>query len=186
MMEVGLFIGRFQPFHNGHLWAVKHILKEVDKLVIAIGSSQASATPTDPFSASERKDMIDTCMKALCISNYAIFLVPDIREDCQWVEHIRNIIPHFNTVYTGSQISAQLFAEKGYAVKNLPRHRGISASEVRLRIAKGLPWKPLVPSPVRECLLIMGGPERIRNLNSTRSSHSKKKLSGSSQGLAEL
>ena len=31
----GLYIGRFQPFHNGHLQAIKYVLENVDELVIA-------------------------------------------------------------------------------------------------------------------------------------------------------
>ena len=36
----GLMLGRFQPFHNGHLALTKQILTECDELVIIIGSAQ--------------------------------------------------------------------------------------------------------------------------------------------------
>jgi len=49
-MKTGLIIGRFQPFHNGHLYAIKNALKKVDELVIAIGSSQYVNTEDNPFS----------------------------------------------------------------------------------------------------------------------------------------
>ena len=39
-MKRALFIGRFQPFHKAHLSDVKLALKECDKIIIAIGSSQ--------------------------------------------------------------------------------------------------------------------------------------------------
>ena len=44
MAETGLYVGRFQPFHLGHLEAIKHILKKVDTVIIAIGSAQYSHT----------------------------------------------------------------------------------------------------------------------------------------------
>ncbi|MEM3766696.1 MAG: adenylyltransferase/cytidyltransferase family protein, partial [Candidatus Bathyarchaeia archaeon] len=34
MTKRGLFVGRFQPFHKGHLHVIKEILSEVDELVI--------------------------------------------------------------------------------------------------------------------------------------------------------
>ena len=38
-----LFIGRFQPFHKGHLAAIKWILKKEGKIFIVIGSNQQSS-----------------------------------------------------------------------------------------------------------------------------------------------
>ncbi len=39
----GLLIGRFQPFHLGHLEAFRFALSKVDKLWIGIGSSNKSS-----------------------------------------------------------------------------------------------------------------------------------------------
>ncbi|MFL6479721.1 MAG: adenylyltransferase/cytidyltransferase family protein, partial [Nitrososphaera sp.] len=54
----GLFIGRFQPFHKGHLATVKFALERVDQLVIVIGSAQKSHELRNPFTAGERIRMI--------------------------------------------------------------------------------------------------------------------------------
>ncbi|MDP6459455.1 MAG: adenylyltransferase/cytidyltransferase family protein, partial [Candidatus Hydrothermarchaeota archaeon] len=43
----GLLIGRFQPFHKGHVYVVKKVLKGVDELIICIGSAQLSHTLDD-------------------------------------------------------------------------------------------------------------------------------------------
>ena len=49
LVKRGVFIGRFQPFHNGHLEAIKKLLIEVDELIIMIGSSQYSHSFDNPF-----------------------------------------------------------------------------------------------------------------------------------------
>jgi len=54
----GLFIGRFQPFHLGHLDAIRFGLSKVENLWIGIGSSNKSNEKRNPFTADERKDMI--------------------------------------------------------------------------------------------------------------------------------
>ena len=54
----GLLIGRFQPFHLGHLDALKFALSKVEKLWIGIGSSNKPNQKQNPFSADERKQMI--------------------------------------------------------------------------------------------------------------------------------
>ena len=63
--ERGLFVGRFNPFHKGHLKAVQDILEQEDEIIIAIGSTQQSHTVSDPFTAGERVLMIisSSCFK---------------------------------------------------------------------------------------------------------------------------
>ena len=48
--KIGLYIGRFQPFHKGHLNVVEEALNHCDKLIIAIGSAQEFGTEKNPFS----------------------------------------------------------------------------------------------------------------------------------------
>ena len=55
---IGLFVGRFQPFHDAHLQIIQNALKEVEKLIIGVGSSQYSETAENPFTYEERKEMI--------------------------------------------------------------------------------------------------------------------------------
>ena len=55
---IGFLIGRFQPFHLGHLEAIKFALSKVEYLHIGIGSSNKSHEARNPFTADERKQMI--------------------------------------------------------------------------------------------------------------------------------
>lgn len=57
-LKRGLMVGRFQPFHKGHLCLVVQIFEDCDEAVIAIGSAQINYTYTDPFTAGERIMMI--------------------------------------------------------------------------------------------------------------------------------
>jgi len=54
----GFLIGRFQPFHNGHVQLVEKIATEVDELVIGIGSAGDSHSERNPFTAGERIRMV--------------------------------------------------------------------------------------------------------------------------------
>ena len=58
-----LFIGRFQPVHNGHIHTIKQIMDECDKLVIVIGSAQYSHSPDNPFSGGERVMFLKRALK---------------------------------------------------------------------------------------------------------------------------
>ena len=54
---LGVYIGRFQPFHNGHLNTIKEALTKCDKLLIVIGSTNKKDS-RNPFTYKQRADMI--------------------------------------------------------------------------------------------------------------------------------
>ncbi len=161
---IALFVGRFQPFHNGHLKALEIIAKENKKVLVAIGSSQFKNKPENPFSAKERQEMIIKSAKQSGIRNFETFFVPDIFDDNAWVQHLLKITGKADIVYTGSLLTKKLFENQGFKVKELERIDDISASLVRLKIAKGLEWKSLVPDAVAELIEKTDGIKRIRRL----------------------
>ena len=91
--KIGLYIGRFQPFHNGHRAVVMHALQECDTLIIAVGSSQECRTKRNPFSFLERKRMIDKSCRLPKDSNKRIIIVavPDramYGDDGSWGKYV--------------------------------------------------------------------------------------------------
>jgi bifunctional NMN adenylyltransferase/nudix hydrolase len=62
-----VFIGRFQPFHEGHAHILKRALELGDKVVIIIGSAAAPRSPRNPFTAEERIEMI----QSYCADHFA-------------------------------------------------------------------------------------------------------------------
>ncbi len=63
-MSRGIFVGRFQPFHLGHVATIKFALEKVEELVIVIGSAQLSHEFRNPFTAGERIQMIKDSLDA--------------------------------------------------------------------------------------------------------------------------
>jgi bifunctional NMN adenylyltransferase/nudix hydrolase len=53
-----LFIGRFQPFHNGHHAVLKHALSIADKAIIVIGSANQTPNARNPWTAEEREVIV--------------------------------------------------------------------------------------------------------------------------------
>lgn len=56
--KVAVFIGRFQPFHNGHLQVIEHGLQIAERVIVLVGSATAASSPKNPFTYEERKTMI--------------------------------------------------------------------------------------------------------------------------------
>jgi len=170
-MKRGIFVGRFQPFHRGHLTAVKGILGKLDELVIVVGSSQYSHRVYNPFTAGERIVMIRGALKeeGILPSRFWIVPVPDVHVHMTWVSQVVGYTPKFTVVYTNDPLTRRLFIEAGYQVKPVPFHkrRLYSATEIRKRMLDGKDWEELLPSSVVQFVKEIGGEERLRDLART-------------------
>jgi len=161
-----LFIGRFQPFHKGHLRVIQTILKDFDQVIIGIGSSQYSHTFDNPFSGEERKEMIDLSLKEVEIENYEIVMIPDIHNPPKWVDHVTGIISDFEFVVTNNDFTEELFRKKGFKTirTKLFQKTNYSGRKIRELIAKGKNWEEFVPKKVTIIIKKINGVKRIKEL----------------------
>ena len=166
-----LYVGRFQPFHLGHLEAVKHILNESDEVVIVIGSAQHSHTLENPFTAGERATMIRLALDEAGIDpgRYYIIPVTDLDVHGIWVSHVVSLVPKFDVVYTNEPLTRRLFLECGFEVRPIPFYKRelCSATEIRRRMLAGRSWEELLPGSVVEFIREINGVERLRDLAKT-------------------
>ncbi len=142
-----LFIGRFQPFHKGHLKVIKYLSNKYDVIIIGIGSSQYCRTINNPFSSEERILMIKESLKQENINNYKIILIPDIHNPPKWVDHVLSINSDFNYIVTNNDFTQKLFLEKGFKIKQTPlfNKKEYSGRVIRKRISENKSWENLVP-----------------------------------------
>lgn len=61
--QVGVIIGRFQPFHNGHLKMIEESFKSVNTIYLFIGSANRHSSIKNPFTSYQRKELINTWFK---------------------------------------------------------------------------------------------------------------------------
>lgn len=161
-----LFVGRFQPFHNGHLKIIKGLCNDFDKIIIGIGSSQYNNTLENPFTDKERKEMIERALLENGIVNFKIILIPDIHNPPKWVEHVVSIEPNFDAVIANNQLTKQLFFEKGYRIIETPffDRDNLSGKEIRKRIIENKNWQELVPSAVVRTIANINGVKRLQKI----------------------
>jgi nicotinamide-nucleotide adenylyltransferase len=161
-----LCIGRFQPFHKGHLCMVKHILQQCDQVILGIGSSQYSHTLQNPFSAEERHHMIHQALQEEGIAAYELVNIPDIHDPPQWVEHVLKLVPTFDVVFTNNACTCGLFSEKGIPVEATPvvHPKKYCGMVIRQHMVKGEPWEELVPEAVAKYIHKIDGVQRLQEI----------------------
>ena len=162
-------MGRFQPFHLGHLEAVKYVLGRVDDLIIVVGSAQHSHTIDNPFTAGERISMIRLALKEVKINadRYTVIPLPDDEFHKVWVSHLLSQTPSFDIVFTNEPLTFRLLKEAGLRVERFPmfNRTRFTATEVRRRMLSGGSWQELLPKTVVSYLKQIGGDERLRDIS---------------------
>ena len=138
-----IFIGRFQPFHLGHLHVIMTYAKRYD-LVIIIGSSNIQNTNENHFTAEERLLMLQTVLSSNNLTA-TLRLLGDVPDDLVWRKNLDSNTP-YDVVLTGNPHTASLFKDKKVII--LERYQGISSTAIRNNIKNNLPWEHLVPQEI--------------------------------------
>lgn len=148
MANTSLFIGRFQPFHKGHLMVVQGMRKVCGRVIIGIGSPDKHGGTDNPFSVDERREMIGAALLDANIPDAEILDCHDTPTDTEWVNAVLKVTGPIQSVWTGNEGVAKLFEEAGVEVKRIKEVPGISGTEIRKRFAHGGDWESMVPEGV--------------------------------------
>ena len=160
----GLLVGRYQPFHKGHLEVLLEAMRKCDELIIGIGSAQESHTLENPFTAGERIEMIRLCLSGEKRARTITVPIPDVNRFAIWVSHIESLVPPFKAVFTNNPLTKSLFEDKGYKVYSTKVYdRSIySGTVIRERMLNEGDWESLVPKQILGYLSKLDGPSRIK------------------------
>lgn len=163
----GLLIGRFQPFHLGHLEAIIFGLSKVENLWICIGSSNKSNEMKNPFTADERKEMILSSIDEKIAKQIKIYYIPDVNDHSKWTLQIDSIVPKYDVVFSNDEFSQTLFQKRGIKVVPVPlkQRESYSGTNLRSKIANDQDWKDLVPQGTRNVLLKINAKDRLKIFN---------------------
>ena len=147
---------------------MKDVLKDIEELVIVIGSAQYSHNLNNPFTAGERLTMIRMALREAGIDDSRVWIVPvpDVHLHMTWVSALEGYTPKFDVVYSNEPLSRRLFMEAGYKVKPIRFHERkiYSSTEIREKMLKGQSWEKFVPESVAALIKEIDGANRLRDL----------------------
>ncbi|MDE1861109.1 MAG: nicotinamide-nucleotide adenylyltransferase [Candidatus Micrarchaeota archaeon] len=144
----GLFMGRFQPFHKGHMSALKFASARCKEIVIGIGSSQHFNTERNPLSSSDRIKIIRAALSgSKTRSAIRVIDVPDFNDNDKWFGYIKSKEPKIDVVFSRNSLVKSIFRDHGITVISPPWHdrRRLAATKIRGLIRKGRRWQDRVP-----------------------------------------
>ncbi|HEY5735518.1 MAG TPA: nicotinamide-nucleotide adenylyltransferase [Nitrosopumilus sp.] len=150
----GLLIGRFQPFHLGHLKALEFALTKVDKLWIGLGSSNKPVEKNNPFTAEQRKEMILSSIDDSMKEKISIYFIPDVDNHIRWIEKIDTIVPKFDIIFSNDELTKHLYSKRNTQVISIPflNRESLSGTNIRDLIIRDQKWDDLVPTGTRNFL----------------------------------
>lgn len=110
-IQNGILIGRFQPFHEGHIHAIKVAASQVQTLYILIGSANACRSIRNPWTYPERVDMLRKRLFQDQISNISFFPLNDYPyNDHRWITEVRAFVNHVASPSWGNENDVVLFS----------------------------------------------------------------------------
>lgn len=139
--EVCVLIGRFQPFHNGHLALLRLALAQAPLCVVVVGSAHSAASPKNPFSFDDRKAMIEQALRPDERERVRVVPVRDYYNESRWATAVEAAVAstmgtHKPTLiallgHFKDESSSYLKAFPRWHLQSVPRQGDIDAAQVR-------------------------------------------------------
>ena len=191
-----LFIGRFQPLHNGHIDALKQIIERspsFENVVIVISSSNNTTNDSqNPFSTEERVEMLGSLSRELKTETTLIRIVPvpDNHDPSQYAEHVRgcvkkqtreeiDITPESTVLIVTPSTSPYIvdcFTTKhqpsSFETLKVDQRTPIRGNDIRQMMATGIKaWMALVPRSTARTVVSCDGEARVNKVIGKRKAY---------------
>jgi len=87
-----VFIGRFEPFHNGHAAVARHALARARKLIFLVGSADTPRTIKNPWTVAERMVMIRSALADADERLLVHSLHDHLYNESQWIAAVQRTV----------------------------------------------------------------------------------------------
>jgi bifunctional NMN adenylyltransferase/nudix hydrolase len=90
--DLAVCIGRFQPFHSGHLALVQEALRMARRCVVVVGSAYQARTPRNPWTWQERAEMVRQALPEAERERIEVLPMRDYYDQPRWVAAVRQAV----------------------------------------------------------------------------------------------
>lgn len=167
----GLIVGRFQPFHNGHIKLIQYALSKVDVLHVVIGSPNRN-DEKNPYSAQLRETMIEKSLTKEELKRIRISYVEDMNNDSLWLENLASKFADCELIFSSDEKMSQLYKtneklkEKVVTIPQDQRE-DLSGTNIRNLLRDGKDISNLIPKGTLEVINQVKLPKNPKNKDIT-------------------
>ena len=90
--DIAVLVGRFQPFHDAHLGLLTRALAIAPRVVVVVGSAFQARTPKNPFTWTERAEMIRLALPEHRRERVRCVPMRDYYDEARWVRAVRESV----------------------------------------------------------------------------------------------
>ena len=139
MFDTTIYIGRFEPVHNGHMALLQRALDSARSVIVVMGSAWQARSPKNPFTCDERASMMLAALPAADRARVQVLPMRDYYNEALWVQAVRKgvariaaadarigLVGHFKDA-----TSSYLSAFPGWELIHVERQGRIDATAIR-------------------------------------------------------
>lgn len=139
MFDTAIYIGRFQPFHLGHYQSCKQALASAKRLIILLGSAQMGPIPKDPWSFSERSDMIRGALDDAWQARVIIEpMLDSLYDQTAWEKRVVNIVAKHTERADKIALVAYAKDQTSFYLEKFPQWSTLDIPLITDQYAKGI------------------------------------------------
>jgi len=180
-----VFVGRFRPFHLGHLAVMRRALSLGRRLIVLVGSSRQARSHRNPFRFEEVRDGILGAFSAEERERLTVLPLIDRYNDLEWIRDVQaavhGVVVQHHRPADGSAPRVGLIGHSkdhsSYYLRMFPQWaaeecgnvQGLSATPIRDAYFADAPaaletWKEALPASVRDFMAAFARTEEYRRL----------------------
>jgi bifunctional NMN adenylyltransferase/nudix hydrolase len=160
--QFGIYIGRFQPFHLGHLRSLKLALERAEQVILILGSHRAAADVRNPWSSQERIEMIQSCLEVDTLNRIHFLPIRDwLYSDNLWLAAIQQMVFDITQGSSSVVVFGHRKDASSYYLNLFPQwdyietgsFQNLNSTDIRQAYFEGKDsYLPVVPPSVAQCL----------------------------------
>ncbi|MFN9470859.1 bifunctional nicotinamide-nucleotide adenylyltransferase/Nudix hydroxylase [Acidovorax sp.] len=139
MYDTAIYIGRFEPVHQGHMALLQRALDSARHVIVVMGSAWQARSPKNPFTAAEREQMLRAALPEADRARLQVLPVRDYYNEAIWVQAVREgvarIAPEAGRIglvgHFKDATSSYLSAFPGWELIHMERQGNIDATAIR-------------------------------------------------------